>query len=132
MSAIQQAEHVEFHHLLPLGQRRPGRRAKQHDPSVVDQRVQPAQLCDRALHRGRGLFLVRDVALQHQRGAALAPDPRGQFLQPVPPPRGQRHRRPPVGQHRCRGRTDATRRPGHQRDRTLQHRLHPTLTTPTR
>jgi len=59
-------------------------------PALLTSVSQPAQLGGRALHRGRGLFLVGDVALQHQRGAALAPDVRGQFLQPVPPPRGQR------------------------------------------
>ena len=71
-------------------------------PGVVDQRVEPAQLGDRALHRAGRLLLVGDVALQHQRGAALVADAGGERLQPVlaaappaPPPRpGRRARRP--------------------------------------
>jgi hypothetical protein len=74
VGAIQQAEHVEFHHLRPLGQRRPGRRAEQHDPGVVNQRIQAAQLGGRPLHRGGGRPLIGDVALQHQRGATLTRD----------------------------------------------------------
>jgi hypothetical protein len=40
--AVQQAEHVELNHLLPLRQRRVGGRAEQHHAGVVDERVQPA------------------------------------------------------------------------------------------
>jgi hypothetical protein len=47
--AVEQAQHVELHHLLPLRQRRAGHRAEQHHAGVVDERVKTAQLGDRVV-----------------------------------------------------------------------------------
>jgi hypothetical protein len=125
--AVEQAQHVELHHLLPLRQGRADHRTEQHHAGVVDERVKTAQFGDRALHRAGRLLLVGDVALQHQRGAALVPDVAGERFQPVPAPGRQRHRRALGGQRGRRRGTDAARRPGHQCDSAIQYRLHPAI-----
>ena len=76
--AVEQTKHVDLHHPLPLLQRRAGRRAEQHHPGVVDERVETAQFGHGLLNRRGGLLLVSDVGLQHQRGTALLTDARGQ------------------------------------------------------
>ena len=121
--AVEQAKHVELHHPLPLLQRRAGRRAEQHHPGVVDERVETAQFGHGLLNRRGRLLLVGDVGLQHQRGAALLADARGQRFQPVLPPRGQRHGRALGGQRGRRRRADPARRPGHQGDGVIQYGL---------
>jgi len=109
--AVQQAEHVELDHLLPFLQRRADRRAQQHHPRVVDERVEPAQLGHRALNDFGRLRLVGDVGFQHQRDAAAVTDVGRDRLQPVPAPRRQRHGRAVSGERDRRGRADTARSP---------------------
>ena len=96
-------------------------------PGVVDQRVQAAQFGDRALDRASCLPLVGDVALQHQRGAALIPDAVGDRVQPACAPGRKRHRRALAGERGCSGRADAALGPGHQRDGAIQYWLDPEI-----
>jgi acetyl-CoA carboxylase carboxyltransferase component len=124
MRAVEQAEHVELHHLLPLRQGRAGHRAEEHYPGVVDECVQAAQFGDRPLHGADCLPLVGDVTLQYQRRTALIPDVGGHRLQPVPAPGRQRHGGALGGEGSCGGRPDATRSPGDQCDGAIQYALH--------
>jgi hypothetical protein len=110
---VQQAEHVELNHLLPLRQWRADRLAEQHHTGVVDERVQTAQLRDRAPNDIGRLLLVSDVGLQHQRGTALVADACGERLQSVPASRRQRHGRAVICERGGRGRADAARSPRH-------------------
>ncbi len=79
VGAVQEPEDVQLDHLLPLGQWRIDNGAEQHHTGVVDQRVETAELADRAGDGIRRLAFVGDVALQHQCRAARRAD-RGRDL----------------------------------------------------
>jgi hypothetical protein len=64
-------------HPLPLLHGRVDGRAEEHHASVVDERVQPSELVDGALHQGIGLLPLTDVGFDRQRSATLVGDPAG-------------------------------------------------------
>jgi hypothetical protein len=68
-------------HPLPLLHGRVDGRAEEHHASVVDERVQPSELVDGALHQGIGLLPLTDVGFDRQRSATLVGDPAGQFVE---------------------------------------------------
>ena len=125
MGGVEQPEQVQVHHLLPLFQRGVQDGAEEHDPSVVDDRVQPPVLVHRAFDHGPGLIPVGDVCLEHQ-DPALGADPLGQRLEAVTPPGGNGHRRPLGGQGE-RGRLpDPARCAGDEGNRVSQSIRHST------
>jgi hypothetical protein len=80
---VQQALDVDRQHPVPLGDRRVGHRAGEHDARVVDHDVQPAEFGDGSFDRGLGLVLAGDVRFQDERGAVQLV---GQGAQAVAPP----------------------------------------------
>ncbi len=71
------------HQVVPVLQRRFGRRRHPHQPGVVHHGVQPSQLVDGALHRGGDLVGVGHVGGHRQRRAAGRFDVGFQLMEPI-------------------------------------------------
>ena len=90
---------------------------EQHQPGVVDERVQPAVLGVRGLDERARLRLVRDVHLVDRDRALQA---LGELLEPVPATRRERHRGARRGERVRGGRADPGRGAGDRGYAALQ------------
>ena len=126
--AVEQAEHVEPDHPLPLFERRVDDRAQEHDARVVDQRVQAAQLRHRGGDGALCLRRIRDVRLDHQR-RVRATEPLGQGLETIAPPGHQSHSRSLLGQRDRRRLADAAAGARHEGDGPFQSLAHAVSTS---
>ncbi len=116
VGAVEQAGDVHIEHPPPLLQRGVLDRAEQHHAGVIDQRVQPSQLPDRALNGLLRLLLGADVGLDRERFAAVCSDPLGEVVESVAAAGHQGHRRPEPGQGQGGRLADAAGGPGDERD----------------
>ncbi len=111
---VENALHVDGHHVVPVLQRRFGRGRRLHQAGVVHQGVEPSELRDCAPHGGRDLIGVRDVGRDDERCATGGFDLGFQLRQPVGAAREESYRRSLGGQRFGRRRTDATAGTRHQ------------------
>ena len=110
MGAVEEPEQVDVDHLPPLLGRRSGHRPEQHQPGVVDEDVEAAELVVGPRDEGVGLLLVGDIGLDRQGGAIVAGDPAGEIVDPVLATGGQRDARPPRRRARARSPRRSPRR----------------------
>ena len=98
VGGVEQPEHVQVDHPLPLLDRRVHDGAEEHDAGVVDHGVEPSPFRHGALHGGDGLLPVGDVRFEGEGAPAVRGDLRGELVQPVLAPRheGDRRRRAPA------------------------------------
>ena len=101
-----------------------GRLVEQHHAGVVDHRVEPAELVDGAPDRLRRLLAVGDVGLDREHPPARLLDLRGERVEPVLAPRGDRDRRARARQRPRRRLADAAAGAGDQRNRSVKSFSH--------
>jgi hypothetical protein len=112
VGAVQEAEAVDLEHPAPLVGVGAHDGAEQHQPRVVDEAVEPAELRVRLLDERARLVLLADVGRQRDRAAAVLLDALGERLEPIGAAAGQRDARTGLGGEQ-RGRlADARRRSG--------------------
>jgi len=120
LGAVEQPEDVDLDHPLPLLDGRALDRPEQHHARVVDEDVEPAELVDGPLHGRLRLLALRDVGLDHERGAARVAQLRGQRVEALLAPRHERDGGAAGGELAGGGVADAAGRAGDQGDGALE------------